>query len=98
MPSARDIAQARTAFAEELRATAPVLRHERVAAAFAAVPRERFVGRDEAAAERLGRALARLKVKPVPVAAMHRGAPPERARHVWYRSPGIWLSRRPLAS
>lgn len=53
-----------------------------------------FVGRDEAAAERLGKALKRLKGRDIPIASLHRGAPPERAkRRVWYAGPGFWLSR-----
>lgn len=55
-----------------------------------------FVGRDEAAAQRLGRAMTRLKGKPPPIASLHRGTPPERARDVWYHGPGFWLSRRPI--
>ncbi len=57
-----------------------------------------FVGRDADAAERFGKALARLKGEEVPVAALHRGAPPQaRRREVWHRGPGFWLSRRPLS-
>ena len=44
MSSENNLKTARRAFAEELRATAPVLRHERVVDAFAVVPRERFMG------------------------------------------------------
>ena len=54
-----------------------------------------FVGRDEAAAERLGKALKRLKGKDIPIASLHRGVPPESAkRQVWYAGPGFWLSRK----
>lgn len=57
-----------------------------------------FVGRDEASAERLGTALERLKGKDVPIASLHRGAPPQAAkRHVWHWGPGFWLSRRALS-
>jgi protein-L-isoaspartate(D-aspartate) O-methyltransferase len=56
-----------------------------------------FVGRDEASAERLGKALNRLKGKDIPIASLHRGAPQEAAkRHAWHRGPGFWLSCRAL--
>ncbi|MEM7120162.1 MAG: methyltransferase domain-containing protein [Pseudomonadota bacterium] len=44
MPTEHDLAAARRAFAEELRATSPVLKNESVVDAFATVPRERFLG------------------------------------------------------
>jgi protein-L-isoaspartate(D-aspartate) O-methyltransferase len=49
-------------------------------------------GRNDAAAERLWRALRRLRGAPVPVKALHRGKPPASAkRRVWYAGPGFWL-------
>ncbi len=54
-----------------------------------------FVGRDEDAAERLGKALKRLRGKDVPIASLHLGTPPVGAkRQVWYAGPGFWLSRK----
>lgn len=51
-------------------------------------------GRDDAAAERLERALAALGRDPVPVHTLHRGAPPPDAGDaVWYEGPGFWLER-----
>jgi protein-L-isoaspartate(D-aspartate) O-methyltransferase len=58
-----------------------------------------FVGRDETAAERLGEALKRNKGEDIPIAALHRGVPPDRAkRQVWYAGPGFWLSRNDVMS
>ncbi len=58
-----------------------------------------FVGRDEEAGERLGKALKRLRGKPIPISSLHRGGPPESAkRQVWYAGPGFWLSRKQLSS
>ena len=53
-------------------------------------------GRDTKAADRLARALARLRGAPIPVAALHRGEPRRRTRGVWYAGPGFWLSKQPL--
>lgn len=54
-----------------------------------------FVGRDTEAGERLGKAIKRLKGKPIPIKSLHRGDPPEGSkRNVWYWGPGFWLSRR----
>lgn len=56
-------------------------------------------GRDADAADRLLRALLRLRGAPIPVRSLHRGAPPARAgRRVWYAGPGFWLSTVPLKS
>jgi len=58
-----------------------------------------FVGRDEEAGDRLGKALKRLKGKDVPIASMHRGnPPPDAGREVWHRGPGYWLSRRAIST
>jgi protein-L-isoaspartate(D-aspartate) O-methyltransferase len=50
-------------------------------------------GRDAEASKRLGAVLRRLRGGPVPVTALHRGAPPARRRSVWYWGPGFWLER-----
>jgi protein-L-isoaspartate(D-aspartate) O-methyltransferase len=50
-------------------------------------------GRDEDAATRLVDAMRALAGAPVPIRALHRGAPPADDHDVWYAGPGFWLSR-----
>jgi protein-L-isoaspartate(D-aspartate) O-methyltransferase len=52
--------------------------------------------RNNEAAERLARAIRDLKGSPVPIIALHVGAPPEVADHLWYAGPGFWLNREPV--
>ena len=56
-----------------------------------------IVGIEADFAQKLGKALNRLKGKDIPIASLHRGEPQEAAkRNVWHRGPGFWLSRRVL--
>ena len=49
-------------------------------------------GRDEAAGERLQKALQNVQPRLVPIRALHRGEPPaETSETVWYAGPGFWL-------
>lgn len=54
-------------------------------------------GRDGEAARRLQDRLRALRGRPVPIQALHPGAPPpEAGRRVWYAGPNFWLSREDL--
>src|SRR5579871_3143194 len=79
-----------------------MLRVTRAGAAFAAasIGPVGFIpcigGRDDAAAERLQRALDTLGREPPPIRALHRGEPTDAdAEQVWYAGPGFWLERTP---
>ena len=51
-------------------------------------------GRDDAAGERLQKALHNVQPRSVPIRALHRGEPAaEAGGKVWYAGPGFWLER-----
>jgi protein-L-isoaspartate(D-aspartate) O-methyltransferase len=51
-------------------------------------------GRDEAAGERLQKALESVQARDVPIRGLHRGEPPaEVGDKLWYAGPGFWLER-----
>jgi len=51
-------------------------------------------GRDDAASERLQKALENVQPRHVPISALHRGEPAsEKHDDVWYAGPGFWLER-----
>jgi protein-L-isoaspartate(D-aspartate) O-methyltransferase len=50
-----------------------------------------FGARDDEAAQRLEKAMGRFG-QPVPIRSLHRGAPPEGDKRVWYAGPGFWLA------
>lgn len=51
-------------------------------------------GRDDAAGERLQKALENVQPRYVPIGALHRGEPaPAAGETVWYAGPGFWLER-----